>query len=44
MTTFTDATAAAGGRDAYEAMILRYPAISHATLSVDEYLAAIDKA
>ncbi|MFD8006235.1 cysteine hydrolase family protein [Streptomyces mirabilis] len=44
VTTFTDATAAAGGRDAYEAMILRYPAISHATLSVDEYLAAIDKA
>jgi len=40
VTTFTDATAAWGGRDAYDAMILRYPMISHATLSVDEFLAA----
>ena len=40
VTTFTDATAAVGGRDAYEAMILRYPLISHATLTVDEFLTA----
>ncbi|MEU1593417.1 hypothetical protein ABZ468_11290 [Streptomyces sp. NPDC005708] len=37
MTTFT---AAAGGRSAYDAMILRYPLISHATLTVDGFLAA----
>ena len=41
VTTFTDATAAWGGREAYEAMILRYPMISHATLPVDEFLTAI---
>lgn len=44
VTTFTDATAAAGGRAAYDAMILRFPMISHATLSVDEFLADIRKA
>ncbi len=44
VTTFTDATAAAGGRAAYDAMVLRYPAISHATLTVDEFLAATSKA
>jgi nicotinamidase-related amidase len=38
VTTFTDATAAAGGRDAYEAMIRRYPMISHATGTVNEFL------
>ncbi|MGN9812847.1 cysteine hydrolase family protein [Micromonospora sp. BQ11] len=40
VTTITDATAAMGGRPAYEAMVLRYPLISHATLTVDEFLAA----
>ncbi|WP_405827435.1 isochorismatase family protein [Streptomyces sp. NBC_01176] len=40
VTTFTDETAAVGGRDAYDAMILRYPFISHATLEVDEFLTA----
>lgn len=41
VTTFTDATAAVGGRDAYDdAMILRYLFISHATLTVDEFLTA----
>lgn len=40
VTTFTDATAAVGGRDAYDAMNLRYPFISHATLTVDEFLTA----
>ncbi|MET7552398.1 isochorismatase family cysteine hydrolase [Streptomyces sp. NPDC005479] len=40
VTTFTDATAAVGGRHAYDAMILRYPFISHATLTVDEFLTA----
>jgi nicotinamidase-related amidase len=40
VTTFTDATAAIGGRDAYEAMVRRYPLISHATLTVDEFLTA----
>jgi nicotinamidase-related amidase len=40
VTTFTDATAAIGGREAYEAMVQRYPLISHATLTVDEFLAA----
>ncbi|MEU1529784.1 cysteine hydrolase family protein [Streptomyces fagopyri] len=40
VTTFTDATAAVGGRDAYDAMILRYPFISHETLTVDEFLTA----
>lgn len=40
VTTFTDATAAAGGQPAYDAMIQRYPLISHATLAVDEFLAA----
>ncbi|WP_431964941.1 cysteine hydrolase family protein [Actinacidiphila sp. bgisy160] len=44
VTTFTDATAAAGGRAAYDAMVLRYPAISHATLTVDEFLAATSRA
>lgn len=44
VTTFTDATAAFGGRDAYEAMILRYPMISHATLTVDEFLTATRRA
>jgi nicotinamidase-related amidase len=44
VTTFTDATAAAGGREAYEAMIRRYPMISHATVTVDEYLEALGKA
>jgi nicotinamidase-related amidase len=44
VTTFTDATAAAGGQAAYDAMVLRYPAISHATLTVDEFLAATSKA
>jgi hypothetical protein len=37
---FTDATAAIGGKDAYDAMMLRYPLISHATFSVDEFVAA----
>lgn len=40
VTTFTDATAAAGGRSAYDAMILRYPLISHATLTVGDFLTA----
>ncbi|SEF17354.1 cysteine hydrolase family protein [Streptomyces sp. Ag109_O5-10] len=40
VTTFTDATAAFGGRPAYDAMILRYPLISHATLSAEEFLSA----
>jgi nicotinamidase-related amidase len=40
VTTFTDATAALGGRPAYDAMVLRYPTISHATLTVDEFLAS----
>jgi nicotinamidase-related amidase len=44
VTTLTDATAALGGRDAYEAMILRYPMISHATLTVDEFLTATRRA
>lgn len=44
VTTFTDATAAAGGQPAYDAMILRYPLISHATLTVDDFLAATRKA
>jgi nicotinamidase-related amidase len=44
VTTFTDATAAAGGRDAYEAMIRRYPMISHATGTVDEFLEKAGKA
>ncbi|GGJ64549.1 cysteine hydrolase family protein [Streptomyces brasiliensis] len=44
VTTFTDATAALGGRAAYDAMVQRYPTISHATLSVDEYLAAVGAA
>lgn len=39
VTTFTDATAALGGKDAYEAMVLRYPFISHATLDVTAFLA-----
>lgn len=43
VTTFTDATAAAGGRDAYEAMVRRYPMISHATGTVDEFLAETGK-
>ncbi|MFD7875147.1 hypothetical protein ACFV5G_13750 [Streptomyces sp. NPDC059766] len=40
MTTFTDATAAVEGRDACDAMLSRYPFISHATLTVDEFLTA----
>ncbi len=44
VTTFTDATAALGGRAAYDAMVQRYPTISHATLSVDEYLNAVGAA
>jgi nicotinamidase-related amidase len=44
VTTFTDATAATGDRDAYEAMVRRYPLISHATVTVDEFLAATGKA
>lgn len=44
VTTFTNATAAAGGRLAYDAMILRYPLISHATLTVDDFLTAAQKA
>ncbi|MEV0455787.1 cysteine hydrolase [Catellatospora methionotrophica] len=44
VTTFVDATAAAGGRAAYDAMILRYPMISHATLAVEDFLAATAKA
>jgi hypothetical protein len=40
VTTFTDATAALGGEDAYEAMVRRYRLISHATLDVEEFLAA----
>ncbi|MEH0934508.1 cysteine hydrolase family protein [Micromonospora psammae] len=44
VTTITDATAAAGGRAAYDAMVLRYPLISHATFSVDEFLAATREA
>ncbi|MEV4417492.1 cysteine hydrolase [Catellatospora sp. NPDC049609] len=44
VTTFTDATAAAGGRPAYDAMILRYPLISHATLTVDDFLDATSHA
>jgi hypothetical protein len=36
----TDATAALGGEDAYEAMVQRYRLISHATLDVEEFLAA----
>lgn len=44
VTTFTDATAAFGGRLAYDAMALRYPRISHATLSVEELLSAVPSA
>ncbi|GAA5022819.1 hypothetical protein GCM10023335_55020 [Streptomyces siamensis] len=44
VTTFTDTTAAFGGRPAYDAMILRYPLMSHATLSVDEFLSAAPSA
>lgn len=40
VTTFTDATAAQGGRAAYDEMVQRYRMISHATLSVDDFLAA----
>jgi nicotinamidase-related amidase len=40
VTTFTDGTAAAGGPEAYDAMVKRYPLISHATLTVDEFLKA----
>jgi nicotinamidase-related amidase len=40
VTTFTDATAAIGGEDVHEAMVQRYRMISHATLDVDEFLAA----
>jgi nicotinamidase-related amidase len=40
VTTFTDATAALGGEDAYEAMVRRYRLISHATLDVGQFLAA----
>jgi nicotinamidase-related amidase len=43
VTTFGDATAAIGGRDAYEAMIRRYPLISHQTSTVEQYLAAAPK-
>ncbi|MET8537455.1 isochorismatase family cysteine hydrolase [Streptomyces sp. NPDC005065] len=44
VTTFTDATAADGGRPAYDAMILRYPLISHATLTVDDFLSTTREA
>ncbi|MGY5014196.1 hypothetical protein ACWCY6_40000 [Streptomyces sp. 900105755] len=44
MTTFTDATVALGGRAAHDAMVQGFPTISHATLSVDEYLAAVGAA
>jgi nicotinamidase-related amidase len=43
VTTFKDATAALGGREASEAMVLRYPYISHATLTVDEFLRRIEE-
>jgi nicotinamidase-related amidase len=43
VTTFTDATAAIGGEDAYEAMVQRYRLISHATLDVEEFLEASGK-
>ncbi|MGY6025411.1 isochorismatase family protein [Streptomyces spinosirectus] len=38
VTAFTDATAAFGGRPAYDALILRYPHLSHAALSVEVFL------
>ena len=40
VTTFKDATAAAGGRSAYEVMIPRYAGISHAVLTVDQFVEA----
>ncbi|MDN3354431.1 isochorismatase family cysteine hydrolase [Actinomadura sp. DC4] len=40
VTTFTDATAGIGGEAAHEVMIQRYRLISHATLDVDDFLAA----
>jgi nicotinamidase-related amidase len=40
VTTFTDGTAAAGGSEASDAMVKRYPLISHAMLTVDEFLKA----
>ena len=43
VTTFTDATAAIGGEGAYKEMVQRYRMISHATLDVDEFLAANGK-
>ncbi|WP_246040884.1 cysteine hydrolase family protein [Streptomyces cadmiisoli] len=41
VTIFTDATASDAGPEAYDAMIKRYPAISHATFDVDEFLGAV---
>ncbi|MBO1332433.1 hypothetical protein [Streptomyces sp. VRA16 Mangrove soil] len=41
MTVFTDATASDSGPEAYDAMIKRYPAVSHAVYDVDTYLKAI---
>ncbi|MEV4410808.1 isochorismatase family cysteine hydrolase [Catellatospora sp. NPDC049609] len=41
VTTLTDATAATGGAAGYDAMVARYELFSHATHTVDEYLAAV---
>ncbi|OWA13200.1 isochorismatase [Streptomyces sp. CS113] len=41
VTVFTDATASDSGPEAYDAMIKRYPAISHAVYDVDAYLKAV---
>ena len=42
VTVIKDATEAVGGAEAYEAMVQLYPMISHAVLSVDEFLDAYD--
>jgi nicotinamidase-related amidase len=44
VTTIPDATASDAGPAAYDAMVARYPLFSHATLTVDEYLRALDAA
>ncbi|WP_328859383.1 cysteine hydrolase family protein [Streptomyces sp. NBC_00306] len=43
VTMLKDATASDGGKQEYDSMVGRYPLFAHSVLTVDEYLAAVEK-
>ncbi|WP_433570259.1 cysteine hydrolase family protein [Streptomyces sp. CA-251247] len=43
VTMLRDATASHSGKEEYDSMVGRYPLFAHAVLTVDEYLAAVER-